>query len=54
MALGVLLSIIIRGLAGWIASITKKADTGLIADIVLGIAGARLQIFGFRAIALRS
>ncbi|MCO6384594.1 GlsB/YeaQ/YmgE family stress response membrane protein [Oceanicola sp. 502str15] len=83
MGLGLLLSIIIGGLAGWIASMIMKADTGLITNIVLGIVGALvlnvllqligiyaaerivpqlvvgilgacLLIFGFRAIARRS
>ncbi|QDC07779.1 GlsB/YeaQ/YmgE family stress response membrane protein [Oceanicola sp. D3] len=83
MGLGLILSIIIGGLAGWIASMIMKADTGLITNIVLGIvgalvlnlllqllgiyaaeriipqlivgiAGACLLIFGFRAIARRS
>lgn len=40
MGLGIIMSIIIGGLAGWIASSIMKADTGLIANIVLGIVGA--------------
>lgn len=40
MGLGLLMSIIVGGLAGWIASLVMKADTGLVANIVLGIVGA--------------
>ncbi len=40
MGLGIVLSIIIGGLAGWIASMIMKADTGLIVNIILGIVGA--------------
>ncbi|MFY0633991.1 MAG: GlsB/YeaQ/YmgE family stress response membrane protein [Vannielia sp.] len=54
MGLGLLLSIIIGGLAGWIASMIMKADTGLITNIVLGIVGALvlnvlLQLIGIYA-----
>ncbi len=38
--LGFLAAIIVGGLAGWIASIFMRADTGLILNIVLGIVGA--------------
>lgn len=40
MGLGIVMSIIIGGLAGWIASMIMKADTGLILNIILGIVGA--------------
>jgi len=40
MGLGFFGSIIVGGLAGWIASIIMKADTGLFLNIVLGIVGA--------------
>lgn len=40
MGLGLLGSIIIGGLAGWIASMIMKADTGLLLNILLGIVGA--------------
>ena len=40
MGLGFLGSIIVGGLAGWIASMIMKADTGLFLNIVLGILGA--------------
>jgi len=42
MGLGIIMSIIVGGLAGWIASMIMKADTGLILNIVLGIVGAVL------------
>ncbi|WP_425101721.1 GlsB/YeaQ/YmgE family stress response membrane protein [Tropicibacter sp. S64] len=45
MGLGFFLSIIIGGLAGWIASKLMKADTGLILNIVLGIIGAAVLNF---------
>ena len=40
MGLGIIGSIIVGGLAGWIASMIMKADTGIIANIGLGILGA--------------
>lgn len=40
MGLGFLGSIIVGGLAGWIASMIMKADTGLFLNILLGIIGA--------------
>ncbi len=40
MGLGIIMSIIIGGLAGWIASMVMKADTGLLTNIILGIVGA--------------
>ncbi|MFQ6547547.1 GlsB/YeaQ/YmgE family stress response membrane protein [Aestuariibius sp. 2305UL40-4] len=40
MGLGLLASIIVGGLAGWIASMLMKADTGLFLNIGLGILGA--------------
>ncbi|MEM1235229.1 MAG: GlsB/YeaQ/YmgE family stress response membrane protein [Pseudomonadota bacterium] len=40
MGLGLILSIIVGGLAGWAASSFMKADTGLIANILLGVIGA--------------
>ncbi|WP_417263364.1 GlsB/YeaQ/YmgE family stress response membrane protein [Celeribacter sp.] len=40
MGLGLIASIIVGGLAGWIASNFMKADTGLLANILLGILGA--------------
>jgi uncharacterized membrane protein YeaQ/YmgE (transglycosylase-associated protein family) len=51
MGLGIIASIIVGGLAGWIASMIMKADTGLFTNIILGILGAvvlnwLLQMFG--------
>ncbi|CUH74747.1 GlsB/YeaQ/YmgE family stress response membrane protein [Tropicibacter naphthalenivorans] len=40
MGLGFFASIIVGGLAGWIASKIMKADTGLLTNIILGIVGA--------------
>lgn len=40
MGIGIIGAIIVGGLAGWIASIIMKADTGLLANIGLGILGA--------------
>lgn len=40
MGLGLLASILIGGLAGWIASMIMKADTGILFNIILGIVGA--------------
>ncbi len=37
---GLIMTIIIGGLAGWIAEKVMKFDTGLILNIVLGIVGA--------------
>ena len=45
MGLGFFVSIIIGGLAGWIASKIMKADTGLILNILLGIVGATVMNF---------
>ncbi|SFD88360.1 Uncharacterized membrane protein YeaQ/YmgE, transglycosylase-associated protein family [Sulfitobacter brevis] len=40
MGIGLIGAIIIGGLAGWIASMIMKAETGLITNIGLGIVGA--------------
>lgn len=40
MGLGFLASIIVGGLAGWIASHIMKAKTGIFTNIILGIIGA--------------
>lgn len=40
MGLGFLGSIIVGGLAGWIASNVMNASTGIIVNIILGIVGA--------------
>ncbi|SEW45582.1 Uncharacterized membrane protein YeaQ/YmgE, transglycosylase-associated protein family [Cognatiyoonia koreensis] len=42
MGIGFFGSLIVGGLAGWLASIFMKADTGLILNIILGIVGAGL------------
>jgi uncharacterized membrane protein YeaQ/YmgE (transglycosylase-associated protein family) len=42
---GIITSILIGGLAGWIAEKVMKFDTGLIMNIVLGIVGAFLGNF---------
>ncbi|WP_028035690.1 GlsB/YeaQ/YmgE family stress response membrane protein [Chelativorans sp. J32] len=38
--LGWILTIIVGGLAGWIAEKIMKTDTGLLANIIIGILGA--------------
>lgn len=40
MGLGLIGSIIVGGLAGWIASSVMKSNTGILANILLGIVGA--------------
>ncbi len=40
MGIGLIGAIIVGGLAGWIASMIMKTDTGVIANIGLGIVGA--------------
>jgi uncharacterized membrane protein YeaQ/YmgE (transglycosylase-associated protein family) len=42
---GWIMTIIIGGLAGWIAEKVMKLDTGLIMNIVLGIVGALIGNF---------
>ena len=42
---GWIMTIILGGLAGWIAEKVMKFDTGLIMNIILGIAGAVLGNF---------
>ena len=37
---GIIMSIILGGLAGWVAEMVTKSDHGLLTNIVLGIAGA--------------
>ncbi len=37
---GIIMQIILGGLAGWIAEKVMKFDTGLVLNIVLGIVGA--------------
>jgi uncharacterized membrane protein YeaQ/YmgE (transglycosylase-associated protein family) len=38
--MGIIMSIIVGALAGWIAEKVMKFDTGLLMNIILGIAGA--------------
>jgi len=38
--MGLIIAIIVGGLAGWIASIVMKANTGIIINVILGIIGA--------------
>jgi uncharacterized membrane protein YeaQ/YmgE (transglycosylase-associated protein family) len=38
--MGIIMSIIVGGLAGWIAEKVMKFDTGLVMNVVLGIVGA--------------
>ena len=45
MGLGFFLSIIVGGLAGWIAEKIMKADHSLLMNIVLGIVGAMVANF---------
>ena len=40
MGLGLIASIIVGGIAGWIASMIMKTRTGILGNILLGIAGA--------------
>ena len=42
MGLGLIGSLIVGGLAGWIASSVMKAETGILVNILLGIVGAIL------------
>ncbi len=54
MGIGLIGAIIVGGLAGWIASMIMKVDTGLLTNIILGIVGAVLlnlvlSIFGIYA-----
>ncbi|MEM1272412.1 MAG: GlsB/YeaQ/YmgE family stress response membrane protein [Pseudomonadota bacterium] len=48
MGLGFIASIIVGGLAGWVASSIMRADTGLLLNIGLGIAGAFVANVVFR------
>jgi uncharacterized membrane protein YeaQ/YmgE (transglycosylase-associated protein family) len=47
--MGILLWIIFGALAGWIASLIMKTRQGLLLDIVVGIIGAMIGGFIFRA-----
>ena len=43
--IGWIMSIILGGIAGWIAEKIMKADMGLLLNIILGIAGALVANF---------
>mgnify|MGYP001030816889 CR=1 FL=1 len=43
--MGLIIAIIVGGLAGWIASNLLKADTGIVINIILGIVGASVASF---------
>ena len=45
MGLGWIMTIVIGGLAGWLAEKIMKANMGLIANILIGIAGAVVMNF---------
>ena len=44
--MGLIGAIIVGGLAGWLAEKFMKSDMGLFMNIVLGIVGAAVLIFG--------
>ncbi len=50
--IGLIMTIILGGLAGWIAEKVMKFDTGLLMNIVLGIGGALVGNFILRALGL--
>ncbi|MCB1359973.1 MAG: GlsB/YeaQ/YmgE family stress response membrane protein [Rhodobacter sp.] len=49
MGMGWIGSIIVGGLAGWIASQFMKSNTGILVNVILGIVGAAVAgwLFGF-------
>lgn len=47
--MGILLWIVFGALAGWIASMVMRTNQGLLIDIVVGIVGAMIGGFIFRA-----
>ncbi|MEX2534727.1 MAG: GlsB/YeaQ/YmgE family stress response membrane protein [Trueperaceae bacterium] len=47
--MGILLWIVFGALAGWIASMIVRTDQGLLLDVVVGIIGAVIGGFIFRA-----
>ncbi len=47
---GLIMTILIGGLAGWIAEKVMKFDTGLILNIILGIVGAMVGNFILNAV----
>ena len=40
----IIMTIVLGGLAGWIAEKVMKFDTGLIMNIVLGVVGASISV----------
>ena len=48
--MGIIMSIILGGLAGWIAEKVMKADVGIFTNIFLGIVGAMLLIYLYRMV----
>ncbi len=50
--IGLIMTIILGALAGWIAEKVMKFDTGLLMNIVLGIGGALIGNFILRALGL--
>ena len=49
---GLIMTIILGALAGWIAEKVMKFDTGLMMNIVLGVAGAVLGNFILRSLGM--
>ena len=49
---GLIMTIVLGALAGWIAEKVMKFDTGLLMNIVLGVAGAILGNLILRALGL--
>lgn len=47
METGWIAAIIIGGLAGWLATMFMKSDTGVLLNIILGIVGASVASFLF-------
>lgn len=50
--LGIILTIIVGGLAGWIASLLIGAGGGLIKNVIVGILGAFIGSFIFELLGL--
>ena len=43
--MGLIIAIIVGGVAGWIASNVMKANTGIVINVILGIVGASVASF---------
>lgn len=52
--IGVITTLIIGGLAGWIASMLLGAGSGLIKNIIVGILGAFIGSFVFELVGLNA